>query len=177
MPKNRLVNYLQLNEGLKQFLARSGPSTAKEICNHLQISQPTLSRLLSDAKAPILRAGRGSRTQYALNDFLPTGQSEIPVFTISENATALQVATLYAVRPGGYYLASKSESISSRFYVDLPYLFEDLRPSGFLGRLIPRIYKGLLLPENIQNWNDKHCLLYLTNYGWDLSGNYILERS
>lgn len=177
MPKKASLDYSQIGDRLRQFLRRSGPSIAKDLCQHLEISQPTLSRLLAHLEKEILRTGKGKRTRYALKSPLPTGHDAIPIYMIEENGTASQVATLYAVEPKSYYLKSSSETISDRFYRSLPYLFEDLRPSGFLGRLIPRLHPDLQAPDNVQDWNDTHCLLYWMRYGWDLIGNFIIGEN
>ncbi len=178
MPKKQRLDYTQLEEGLRRYLIRSGPSSAKQACRELGISQPTFSRLLQRLKKQILQAGRGQLTRYALQGLLPDGRSEVVVYTIDEGGTTQHAATLHGIQPKGYYLASQTALISSNFYETLPYLFEDLRPSGFLGRLIPRLYPDLSLPDNVQNWTDNHCLQYLSQYGWDLIGNYIIgERA
>jgi len=174
MPKRPSLDHRQLEERLKQVLARSGPLQASEAYQELRISQPTFSRLLSRLKNQILQVGKGQRTRYALRGFLLEGHTEIPVYAVTEEGTTELIATLHGIQPKGYYLKSNSETVLSNFYEGLPYLFEDLRPSGFLGRLIPRIHPDLKLPDNIQNWNDTHCLQYLTQYGWDLIGNYII---
>lgn len=51
---------------------------------------------------------------------------------------------------------------------------DDLRPNGFLGRLIPITHPDLNLPKDIGIWSANDCLKYLTRYGTDLIGNIIL---
>ncbi|MCE9624621.1 MAG: type II toxin-antitoxin system HipA family toxin YjjJ, partial [Deltaproteobacteria bacterium] len=177
MPKKENLNYHELEKGLKQFLARSGPSSASEAYRHLGCSQATFSRLLSRMEGRVLQVGKGRLTRYALLGMLPDGHAKVPVYAIKEDGTAKSVALLHGIEPKGYYLESKTETLSSNFYPSLPYLFEDLRPSGFLGRLVPRLYPALQAPDNIQNWNDADCLQYLTQYGWDLIGNYLLGEN
>lgn len=174
MPQKETLNQKHLEERLRSFLSRSGPSTAKEICEQIGISQPTFSRLVSQTKVPILRVGQGRRTRYALTRAGLWGKPEIPVYSIDAKGTIVLSAALRGVLPRGFYLESNTETIASRFYEGFPCLFEDLRPSGFLGRLIPRLHPDLELPEDIQTWTDEHALKYLTRYGWDLPGNFIL---
>lgn len=138
------------------------------------ISQPTFSRLISQFENEVLRAGKGRTTRYALRRLLFDRTREIPVNVLDEAGTLSQAAILYGVQTKGFYLASNTAAITSKFHDHLPYIFEDLRPSGFLGRLIPRLHPDLELPEDIQTWTDEHCLKYLAQYGWDLSGNFIL---
>lgn len=163
-----------LEEHLRIFLLRTGPSAARGICQALGISQPTFSRLVSQAKIPILRTGKGRLTQYALTRSGLWGKPEIPVFSVDEEGKIAPSAVLHGVLPRGFYLESNFPTIATKFHPSLPYLFEDLRPSGFLGRLLPRLHPDLDLPDDIQIWTDDHCLKYLTQYGWDLTGNFIL---
>ncbi|HEX5037113.1 MAG TPA: type II toxin-antitoxin system HipA family toxin YjjJ [bacterium] len=168
---------MQRNEELRQILLRFGPSTARDLCLHLEISQPTLSRLLADLEKEILRTGKGKQTRYALKGLLPTGHDHLPLYTIDAEGTASRAGALHAVQPQGYYLESLSETLSSRFYRDLPYLFEDLRPAGFLGRMVPSLHPDLQAPSDIRDWNDGHCLAYWIRYGWDLVGNFLFGDS
>lgn len=174
MPRKERLNYDLLREELQKLLGQSGPSAAKSLCRTLGISQPTLSRLLASLEKRILRAGKGSQTLYALKGALPAGQDQVPVYTIDEKGAASQAANLLSIQPRGYYLESVSKTIASRFHKGLPYLFEDLRPSGFLGRLVPRLHPDLEAPNDVRDWNDAHCLLYWIRYGWNLVGNFII---
>src|SRR5262249_47472080 len=155
-------------------LARSGPLFAKEICRQLGISQPTFSRLLARLKKQVLQAGKGRSTRYVLKGFLTDGRAEVPVYAIDEKGNTKRTATLHGIQPRGYYLEGHTEHVSSNVYETLPYLFEDLRPSGFLGRRVARLHPDLQLPDSIQNWTNTHCLQYLTRHGWNLIGNYVL---
>lgn len=173
MPQRARLDYAVLREGLHRYLNERGPSSAKSICAFLRISQPTFSRLLSSLENLTVRAGQGSQTLYALKRKLPTGSDQIPVFKVDETGNASHAATLLPIQPRGYYLESSCETISSRFYEGLPYLFDDLRPAGFLGRLVPRLYPDLEAPSDIRDWKDEHCLDYWARHGWDLIGNFI----
>lgn len=101
-----------------------------------------------------------------------------PVFTvyeINEAGKTSRRGDLHGISPNGFYLASASTDDGvSRFFGDLPYFMDDLRPNGFLGRLIPPAHPDLNLPKNILDWSANDCLKYLTRYGYDLIGNLIL---
>ncbi|OGQ47712.1 MAG: hypothetical protein A3H42_06485 [Deltaproteobacteria bacterium RIFCSPLOWO2_02_FULL_46_8] len=177
MPKAQFLNRQVLFEKLLKHLSQSGPLKAKELCEFLNISQPSFSRLI-EGNQSILRIGEGRQTLYALHRHGAWGKMEIPVVIIGERGQQTDVATLHPLYPKGVYLESHTEMFASRIYEGLPYFFEDLRPSGFLGRLIPRLHPDLGLPEDISLWTDDHCLLYLTRCGWDLIGNFIIgEKS
>ena len=63
---------------------------------------------------------------------------------------------------------------TDEFYPDLPWFLSGMRPSGYLGRLIPKRHKDLDVPADIGMWSGEDCLVYLSKYGWNTSGNIIL---
>lgn len=178
MQKRRTPHRQFVLDDLLKHLSRSGPLKARELCEFLGISQSAFSRLIGQGHDQIIRIGQGPQTRYALHRSGAWGKSEIPVVIIDEKAQQTVAAVLHPLSPKGFYLESRSDLFSSRVYEGLPYFLEDLRPSGFLGRLVPRLYPDLGLPEDISLWNDDHCLIYLTRCGWDLTGNLIVgEKS
>ncbi len=178
MSKTPVLNRPLILEKLLKHLAQSGPLKAKDLCEFLDMSQPTFSRLIGSGQNSIIRMGSGRETRYAYSRLGDWGKPEIPIVVIDEKGTQTLAATLYPIFPQGFYLKSHTEMFSSRIYQGLPYFFEDLRPAGFLGRLVPRLHPDLGLPEDISRWTDDQCLLYLVRYGWDLIGNFIIgERS
>ena len=163
----------QLDRVLK-LLIRSGPMKAKELCAQLKISQPVFSRLIAN-KESILRIGRGPQTLYACYRLGTWGNPAIPVHLVDEQGVLQQpIATLHPLAPQGLYLESHSKILSSKFYKNIPYFFEDLRPAGFLGRLEPQLYPEHNFPPDITRWTEDHALTYLTRCGWDLIGNYLI---
>jgi hypothetical protein len=60
-------------------------------------------------------------------------------------------------------------------YEDLPYFLLDLKPQGFLGRLIARSISRQSedFPDNPKSWNTNHIGRYLIANGDDLPGNFI----
>ncbi len=178
MAKSTFIDPQNLFQKIVHYLAQSGPRTAQEICKHLSISQPTFSRVAAQNAGDLLRIGQSRNTQYTvLRKFVEWGSPNIPIFSIDEKGTLSQVAILYPLSPKGYYLESKTSSFKSRYYEGLPYFFEDLRPAGFLGRLIPRLYPDLALPDDTHHWNETQTLTYLTRHGWDLIGNLIVGEN
>ncbi|MET0792819.1 MAG: HipA domain-containing protein, partial [Polyangiaceae bacterium] len=92
-------------------------------------------------------------------------------------AQTLQVATLHAVLPDGFYVESLSADVDSAFHRDIPYWLNELRPSGFLGRLVPLQHPDLELPREVRNWSGNQTLRYIANYGWNLSGSVIVGEA
>ncbi|MBI2343851.1 MAG: type II toxin-antitoxin system HipA family toxin YjjJ [Deltaproteobacteria bacterium] len=174
MPKAKILDQPFLLETLLKFLSSRGPTKAKDLCAWLKISQPAFSRLVARGKDAILRMGHGPHTEYACRRIGGWGASRIPLFAIDEEGILRRVATIHPIAPQGIYLEAESENFRTKTYPNLPYFLEDLRPSGFLGRLVPRLYPDLGFPDDIARWTDDDCLVYLTHCGWNLVGNYIL---
>lgn len=177
MPKMPVLDRQTLLERLLQRLSQVGPVTAKELCEWLGISQPAFSRIVGPAHDAIIRIKEGRHTLYAAYRSTPWGKPAIPVMMIDEAGAATRIAVLHPLAPQGFYLESLTSALTSKRYPGLPYFFEDMRPSGFLGRLVPRLHADLGLPPDITLWTDNHCLSYLTRYGWNLIGNLVLGET
>jgi hypothetical protein len=158
---------------LRAFLAR-GPATAADAAAHLGIDQSSFSRLVKECQSDVLVVGRARSTRYmARREVFDLGR-ELPVYEIAEDGGARQLGALHPVLPGAFYFESMVEDADSGHFDDLPYFTHDLRPSGFLGRLVPRRHPELSLPSDIQLWTGNQTLLYIARHGWNLPGNLIV---
>jgi hypothetical protein len=152
-------------------LLRTGPASAPALCGSLGISQPTFSRLV--ARMPDLaHFGRGRATQYFSRRSIVGIGDRVPLYeALTEGSRALGV--LHAARPDGFVFESTSDDADSGWSEDLPWFMSDLRPAGFLGRLVPRIHGALGLPDNITLWSGDHCLRYLVQAAWNTPGSLL----
>ena len=164
----------ETSQRLRLLLLGKSPRSAKEICQQLEISQPVFSRALATLKAEILISGRARATRYALRREIPGVGSSIPLFRVDAEGVVAHFANLQAIHPKGFFLEVNAEKSQGQFFEDLPYLLDDLRPAGFLGRLVPKAHPVVGYPQDIRNWNSDHCLHYFTNFGWNLIGDLIL---
>ncbi len=163
-----------LGRRLTVELAQLKSASADELCRLLGISQPVFSRLVKQLGSRLLVVGRARATRYAARRTMLDLGEQLPVYEIDESATAAKVATLHAVLPNGFYVEALSPTIASGFYDDLPYWLNELRPSGFLGRLLPRQHPELELPSEVRLWTADQTLRYIALYGWNLSGSLIV---
>ncbi|MBW2256124.1 MAG: type II toxin-antitoxin system HipA family toxin YjjJ [Deltaproteobacteria bacterium] len=164
-----------LTAELIQALTRRGPTKGPVLSDELGISQPTLSRLLRENRGRILVVGRARATRYALRRAIPGVASPIPVSEIREPGESPRLLfELHPVEPDGFYAMARAPGETSRFYDDLPFFLQDLRPAGFLGRLVPRQHPELGFPDDILLWSANHTLRYLTEHGWNLVGAIIV---
>jgi len=160
---------------LRAFLAASGPARAAEAMAHLGISHTSFTRLLEASGSDVLAVGRARATRYLASRSIPDLGRSLPTFEVLDDGGSRLLGRLHAVLPGSsFYLEALTEDAESARFDDLPYFIEDLRPSGFLGRLVPRQHPELQLPDDIQLWTANHCLSYLTRHGWNLPGSLIV---
>ncbi len=168
------IDYDRLAQTLRRFLGARGPSTAQAARQHLGVSQPTYSRLASRMGQDLLVVGRGPSTRYAARREIRGTGREAPIYEVDEGGETRHAATLHAVEPRGFYVESMVGDIDSEFCDDLPFFLYDARPAGFLGRLVPRRHPELGLPSDVRLWSAEDTLVYLTRFGWDVPGSFIV---
>jgi hypothetical protein len=164
----------ELERRLIAELSRVQSASPPALCHALGISQPTFSRLVKHIAPRLLVVGRARATRYATRRSIPALGSQVPVYEIDPSAQASQVAILHALLPDGFYVESLTNDVESAFHKDLPYWLNELRPSGFLGRLVPVQHPELELPSDVRNWSTDQTLRYLANFGWNLSGSLVV---
>jgi hypothetical protein len=163
-----------LGQAIVSLLRARGILSQEEICKNLSVSQPTFSRavqvLIPDQ---ILRFGKARRTVYGAKRVVSDVGSKVGVVVIGDNGGAKNKGDLYAIFPSGFvWVAQGVAAIQSFKY--LPYFLDDLRPQGFLGRLVPRLHPELGYPPDIRNWSGDHTLGYLVRHGTDSMGQVLL---
>lgn len=173
MPK-RLLDRETLQSEILIYISRHGVSSSQSLCQHFKISQPTLSRIISANKNELLMLGKGRSSKYAARRHITDTAMPTPIYEILEDGSSRQFGILNGIKPNGFYFEAKTHDAKSNIYNDLPYFLNDMRPGGFLGRLIPFQNEDLHLPQNIYMWTAEHCLKYLSQRGWNTVGNLII---
>lgn len=161
-------------EALRQYLKGYGPVGAPEGCRQLGVSQPTFSRLISALQGELVIGGEARTTRYALGREIPGLSSPIPIHEVDEVGKASQLGCLHPIWPKGFYFETRQTALRSEWLDDLPFFLDDLRPNGFLGRLIPKRHPELAAPSDIRLWTAEHCLAYLSRFEMDGVGNLIV---
>ena len=169
-------------ESIKNFLKR-GPSTSKEIQAAIGLSQSTVSRMLKKMGDRIVQLSDGRSVRYAATCNAFGGNDKLQIGMIDESGKNRLVAYLRPLNCGKFFLEPVVKNCPplllgegrTGLYEDLPYFLLDLRPQGFLGRLIA---KGISrqsedFPDNPKAWNTDHIGRYLISNGDDLPGNFI----
>jgi hypothetical protein len=154
-------------------LRLKGPLSVRELRSLIKLSQPQISRYLKLLEPEVLKIGKGKNTKYVHIRSIPNAGDQLPVYQIQENGSLLHKGTLHPIQPKGFYWKDVCLGLE-RVYEDLPYFLNDLSPSGYLGRLIPRMYPEWKFPEDVRLWSADSTLRYLVNFGIDTIGNYII---
>ncbi len=170
---------------LLHLLRTWGRQPSREVLDRLGISRPTLMRAVQSLGSQVVSLGRGRRTAYAARRPVRQRQEPLPLYRIDERGQAHEVATLAALHPHGCALDWKEASpwpldapMGDGWFDGLPYLLDDLRPQGFLGRHFARAHALLLqVPQDPANWSDDDVLHALSLLGSDLPGCYVLGEA
>ncbi len=174
MPKEPKLDLEATWDAISRSLLREGSSSGTELAHAAGISQPSFSRIAAAHRDELLVSGRGRATRYSLRRVVADVQAPVPIYEINEDATSRRVANLHPIAAEGYQVEAVVEDVDSGSHADLPYFLNDLRPQGFLGRIVPRQHPELRLPSDVRLWSGDQCLRYLTRYAWNLPGNLIV---
>jgi HipA-like C-terminal domain len=162
----------------------SGSTSSAELEQAAGMSQSwvraALRTLITQGRVVRIGSRRGAR--YALRREISSIGSAWPLYRVGRDGQPVELGTLYALVADEYYLEANRAAIADGFAVaslsaGIPYLLEDQRPGGFLGRAIPQQLPELHAPPRVQDWTDEHYLRYLTHYGSDVVGDLILGRA
>lgn len=172
-------------ERLASLLRTRGPQAAGVIADELGISQPTVSRLISDAGSHIIRIGRARATRYALAREIARAGSHWPLYRIDPDGTPHTLGELHALHgdryffePNGSRPALTHGDFTSGLFPGLPWFLDDQRPQGFLGRSFAhRVASEIAAPEDLKRWQPDDIVLALLGHGDDASGDLILGEA
>ncbi len=168
------LDHTRLSRELLDLLALEPGASAAALSRRLGISQPAFSRLARRLGPALLVVGRARATRYAARREVPGVGRSAPLFEIDDQGRARNLASLHAVRPRGFFVEPHAEDVAAGFHPDLPWFLHDLRPAGFLGRLIPRQHPELGLPADPRDWSGDLTLGYLARHGWDTPGALLV---
>ncbi|MDQ8200302.1 type II toxin-antitoxin system HipA family toxin YjjJ [Pelagicoccus enzymogenes] len=171
-------------DSIERLLAFQGSMSAADIARQLGVSQPTVSRALN-ASSKVLRIGQTRRARYALPRPLDGQESNWKLYQIDSNGQARVAGTLHALHQGEFFLEPNWESDHYSYllngedhpqlFPDLPWFLEDMRPQGYLGRLLAYTCgPALCIGTNPENWTIDEALKAILAHGDDTPGNFIL---
>lgn len=168
----RPIDHAALWDRLRRHLSLSGPAAASELYQLLSVSPATLSRLRAERRDELLVVGRARATRYAARRAIAGSRDALPVYEIGQDGAAALLGTLHPVAPAGFHFAT--DTALAGFYPGMPWFLDDLRPSGFLGRLVPAHHPDLGFPRDVRDWSVDQAVVWLASHGSDLVGNLVL---
>ncbi|MCY1000542.1 type II toxin-antitoxin system HipA family toxin YjjJ [Myxococcus sp. MISCRS1] len=159
-------------EQLLAALGRRGDAQASELATWLQVSRPTVTRLLAAAGDRLCRMGKGPATRYARTRSLPSLGTRLSLHRIDETGTIHRDGELHLLAEGRHWLERvKGES---ELFEGLPPFAADMSPQGYIGRTFSLRCPELALPQRVTDWTDDDCLVALALRGEDCVGDFIL---
>jgi HipA-like C-terminal domain len=176
----------QLSPTIDSLLARlsTGAASSAQLEQATAMSQSWVGTALRtlNAQGRVVRIGSRRGARYAQRREIPSIGSAWPLYRVGRDGAPVELGMLHALVAGEYYLEANKAAIADGFAVAplstaIPYLLQDQRPGGFLGRPIPQQFPQLHGPPRVQDWSDEHYLRYLTQYGNDAVGDLILGRA
>ena len=170
---------------LEDQLRRNGPLTAAALGQALDVSQPTISRLLASAGERIVRIGRARATRYALSRDIARAGTRWPLYRIDANGASTTLGQLRALQGDGFHFepshplpAFLHGEFADGLFPGLPWFLDDQRPQGFLGRtFVRRIAGDIGAPEDLARWSADDVILALLRHGEDEPGDLVLGEA
>jgi len=150
----------------------AGPARSDELQARLALSQPAVSRRVTEYAADILVVGRARATRYARRRPLPGLSPDLPVYRVNTDGDAHEIGLLSPIHGGMVF--DDREQRRTEIYPGLPWFLNDMRPQGFIGRNFVLRHEALGLPARLADWNDDHALIAIARRGDDLAGNLIV---
>ena len=176
-----LLKNQELQRQLLALLRQHPGAKARQLAEWMQISQPTLSRLLATVADVVLPVGAGPRRRYFGQRTLRGLPGTFPLYAVNPLGQVSLLDSLKITEPDGSVLdvAAMGWPLEAEFadgvWPGLPYPLQDMRPQGFLGRNFARHWaQDLGVSPNPAEWHDDDVLYILTQRGSDASGNLIL---
>lgn len=173
----------ELMQSMLRILRQQGqPLRSAQLQEQLQVSQPTASRALAALvqSGDVVKLGQGRNQHYGLpRQVFGVGQT-IPVTSVDAAGRVQASGTLHVLQGDGYWVEGEvlRTMLGGGPYFDgLPWLIQDMRPQGFLGRSFAKQYLGQALGSDPSQWSNDDALLAITQFGDDLPGNLIVGEA
>ncbi len=169
-------------ENVLHALRTWGRQPSGELLERLGISRPTLMRAVQALGPQVVSLGQARRTAYAARRSVRARWEPLPVYRIDEAGQAHEAGALSPLHPSGSAMHWREPcpwpleaAMRDGWFDGLPYLLDDLRPQGFLGRQLARAHAGLLqVPVDPTQWSEDDVLHALSLLGSDMPGCYVL---
>jgi hypothetical protein len=156
---------------------QGGVMTSAELQRHLDVSQPTVSRVL----APLIQSGQVRKVgaarahRYIVPRNVPGVGREVPIMRVDADGRPSPFGRMVPLDRGAYWV-DEADGVSAR-HGGLPWFLDDMRPQGFMGRTFAHAHPELQLGADPRYWSDDEALRALATFGDDLPGNLIVGEA
>ncbi len=167
---------------IEDLLRRDGPLTAAALGGALDVSQPTVSRLLATSGERIVRIGRARASRYALGREIARAGRRWPLHRIDPKGRSHLLGELGALHGGGFHFTPAQPlptfvhgEFADGLFPGLPWFLDDQRPQGFLGRsFVRRVATDIGAPDDLTRWQADDIVLALLRHGDNEPGDLVL---
>ncbi len=157
---------------IRQLLS-SRAHSSRDLIAGLNVSQPTLSRLINSMQNEIVVMGKGRSTCYGLPRDIHDKPGRFPVYMIDPRGDARLYGHLTALQ-GNQYWWEETEG-NGELFNNLPWFLLDLQLSGFGARSFAYRRSELLkLPRKQSDWSEEDMLYATSKCGEDRIGNLLI---
>ncbi len=147
------------------LLTTRGGLPSSSIQEALKLSQPTVSRILSEIGDEIVVLGRGKSTQYAVAHAIGTFPAQQPLWHIDQSGAPERIGTVCLLAKDQIHI--EGDGVSHLFDSTpqelLPWVLSPLRAQGFLGRMLAGRLAHYGVPSNPETWNVEAALISALN--------------
>lgn len=162
----------QQQQELRRLLTDRALSS-RELMQGLNISQPTLSRLISSLNNEIVVMGKGRATCYALPRKIHNKSSRFPVYMIDPRGDVRLFGNLTTLQGGQFWWEDSTGA--GELFSSLPWFLLDQQLGGFGARSFAFRQNELLnLPRKLADWSDEDMLFATAQCGEDRIGNLLV---
>ncbi len=168
-------------ERLEVALRKSAPVSAADLSRRLDVSVPTVLRILREREERVTRIGTTKTARYALRRPLRGIAKPIPVYRVDAAGKGHSCGTLELVEPQGSIMNLKAmgwpldRDHHNGWWDGLPCPLYDMRPQGFIGRNFAHYtHRNLGVSPNPEEWSDDDVVYALSRHGSDTTGNLIV---
>lgn len=159
---------------------RKGVASAPELSAASGLSQRHLLRALQAHGEALVAGGQARRRRYALRRAVRGAAGALPVYAVDSEGRVGDLASLSLLHPEGSFCQLAPHwpcdgAARDGWWDGLPYPFNDMRPQGYLGRLLARELQDVLdVAPNPDEWDDEAIVHVLSRRGADCAGHLII---
>ena len=173
-------------EDLTRILRAYPRAGSTELCARLNgINRATLTRALKTLGDAVIVRGESRRTRYSLRRPLRGNAAPIALYRIDEHGQGREIGQLSFTFPEGAALSFEETfpwpldgGMADGWFDGLPYVVDDMRPQGFLGRNFAHARAlDLGVSDNPDEWSDDDVAHVLATTGYDQPGDLILGEA